>query len=181
MTRSTKRKGKRAKDLDPVLYTTKRWLRAVIMEAIHFWAPILKLESFVDQIDVFIAESDDKLIGEDSGASVVVDSTRRSASLRIKRSIVKDMWGEYIDRNYTPSEVVEATIIHELCHIIIHPMSQWAISVAENMKNNVILGNLFSREEEISVEHLTRVFHSLKEYISPDKKFRGTIKYISKE
>lgn len=165
---------------DPKIQT-KRWLRKVIMGAVQTWAPIFRLESLVDTISVFIGEPNDKGIGKNAGACITVDSTRRTADIRVKRNVVSEMQGEYCDTEYTPEDVVEMTIMHELLHIVMNPMSQWAYSTIEGMRNRSILENLFSQQEEVCVEHLTRVFQKIKQDIPVMGKFKGNIKYLSKD
>jgi len=178
---SRKKQQKRASGYDDPCVSTKRWLRSVLIGAIEYWAPMLKLDAFVDQVTLFICEDDDEDIGEGHGACVSTDTTRRSTDLRVKRGVVSAMKGEYIDGEYTPEDVAEMTLIHELLHIITHPMSQWANTTIEDMRNQKILEKLFSQQEEMTVEHLTRVFFSLKGDVRAGKKFHGVIRYLTKD
>jgi len=178
---SRKKQQKRASGYDDPCVSTKRWLRSVLIGAVEYWTPVLKLDAFVDQITLFICEDDDEDIGEGHGACVTADTTRRSADIRVKRGVVAAMKGEYIDGTYTPEEVAEMTLIHELLHVITHPMSQWANTTIEDMRNKKILEKLFSQQEEVCVEHLTRVFFSLKGDVRAAKKFHGVIRYLVKD
>lgn len=170
-----------ASGFDDPQVSTKRWLRPILMQAIGYWVPVLRLEAFVDQITLYIADEDDPDIGENSGARIVIDSIRRSADVRVKRNVVAVMKGEYVDTHYTPEETAELTLLHELVHIITHPMSQWVDSTIKGMRNHKVLLDLFTQQEEIGVEHLTRAFYNLKSQIQPDKRFSGTIKYLAND
>jgi hypothetical protein len=176
-----RKQQKRVSSYDDPCVSTKRWLRSVLIQAIHYWTPVLKLDAFIDQVSLYICEDDDDDIGEGHGARVVIDTTRRSADIRMKRGVVSAMKGEYIDGVYAPEEVVEMTLMHELLHVITHPMSQWANTTIEDMRNKKILEKLFSQQEEVCVEHLTRVFFSLKSDVGTERKFHGVIRYLSKD
>ncbi len=166
---------------DQKLVTSKKWLRKHITEAIHFWAAILNLDSFVSQISVFVSESSDKEMGRDDGAQISIESSRRTADMRIKRNAVELFHGDYLDGEYEPEDVIEMTVIHELCHILTHPMSEWVHNTIDALSNKGALYNLFTKEEEVAVEHLTRVLFSLKDFLETEKKFNGTIVYLTKD
>lgn len=161
---------------------TKRWLRGVVVRATRFWAPLLQLDARVDSITLFIAPVDDPVIGDNGGACVIMDKTRRSAHIRIKQNVVYLMQNEY--PNVTdPAEVVEMTVLHELNHIITNLISDWVFSTIQSMSSKKVLDSLFEQEEEQVVEHLTRAwffaFKDNKENSS--KKFKGKIIYLSKD
>lgn len=176
-----KKKEATVVDYDQKLVTSKRWLRKHITEAIHFWATILHLDSFVGQISVFVAEATDKEMDKDDGAQILIDSSRRTADIRIKRNAVELFHGDYLDGEYEPEDVIEMTVIHELCHILTHPMSEWAHNTIDSLRNRGALSNLFTKEEEVSVEHLARILFSLRDYLEPERKFNGTIVYLTKD
>lgn len=168
-------------DYDQKLVTSKRWLRKHIMEALNFWAAVLHLDSFVNQISILVVEANDKEMEKDNGAEISIDSSRRSADIRIKRNAVDLFHGDYLDGEYEPEDVIEMTVIHELCHILTHPMSEWAHNTIDSLRNRGALSNLFTKEEEVAVEHLTRVLFSLRDYLEPEKRFKGTIRYLTKD
>jgi hypothetical protein len=159
--------------------TTKRWLRKIITQAIQLWAPALKLDSFVDQISFYIADGDDPMMDALAGAEILVDSTTRTAMIKIKNNVVAKFASEYAGE-YSPTDIVEMTVIHELSHILTHPISKWAHSTIETMRNNKALENLFSEQEEIIVEHLARLFFAMKSNIEAGK-FKGKIIYLTKD
>lgn len=177
--RKKKRKGTTTHD-DPIV-STKRWLRSHIMDAVRWWAPLLNLGSFVDQISIYIAEINDKEMNKDDGAQVGVDSSRRTADIRIKRSCVELFAADYPHNKYSAEEIVEMTVLHELIHIFTHPMSEWAHSTISNMRNVKVLESLFGKEEEVCVEHLARVLFALKDSIKDPGKYKGKIIYLSKD
>lgn len=160
--------------------SSKRWLRRVIQQSIHFWAPIMNLEAFVDQIKFFITEEDDPQMGPNDGAEILVDSSTRTATMKIKRSVVQKFQGEYVGP-YTPKDVVELTIVHELSHILVAPMGQYTQDTIECMKNKAALERHFSVQEEKVVEHLARIWSSIKEQVRPTKRFKGKIVYLTKD
>jgi hypothetical protein len=164
---------------DPEI-TTKRWLRRVIQQVINFWAPIMNLEAYVDQIKFYITEESDLEMAPKDGAEILVDSSIRTATMKIKRSVVQKFQGEYAGP-YTPMDVVELIIVHELSHILVSPMGQYTQSTIESMKNKIALEKLFSREEENVVEHLARIWNSIKGQLTPTRKFKGKIVYLTKD
>lgn len=182
MARSKKKKKRRGTTThdDPVV-TTKRWLRAHIMDAVRWWTPILNLSSFVDQISVYIAEVNDKEMGKEDGAQVCVESSRRTADIRIKRNCVELFAADYPPNKYSAEEIVEMTVLHELIHIFTHPMSEWAHSTIGNLRNVKVLESLFAKEEEVCVEHLARVLFGLRDYIKDPGKYKGKIVYLTKD
>jgi len=164
---------------DPEI-NTKRWLRKVIQQTLQFWAPIMNLEAFVDQIKFYITEDDDPEMGINDGAEILVDSSVRTAIMKVKRSVVQKFQGEYAGP-HTPADVVELTIVHELSHILVAPIGQWAQNTIEGMKNKASLERLLSKEEEVVVEHLARVWNSIKGQVKPARKFKGKIIYLTKD
>jgi hypothetical protein len=151
------------------------------MDAVRWWAPILNLESFVDQISIYIAESNDKEMDKDDGAQCLIESSRRTADIRIKRNVVEIFKADYPHNKYSAEEIVEMTVIHELVHIFTHPMSEWAHSTIGSLRNVKVLESLFAKEEEVCVEHLTRVLFGLKEDIKVPGKYKGKIVYLTKD
>jgi len=182
MSRRKKEEQKKGEKKFDSKYFTKRWLRAVVMRSVRFWAPVLRLDALVDCITIFITERDDKEIGKNGGACVTIDHTRRSADVRIKRNVVALMANEYPGIKM-PEEVVEMTVLHEFNHIIVNPIADWATNTIETLSNKKILGSLFEHEEERTVEHLTRVFFHLHRHKRRDskKKFKGRIVYMTKD
>jgi hypothetical protein len=164
---------------DPEI-TTKRWLRRVIQQALRFWAPIMNLEAYVDQIKFYIAEEDDSEMAPKDGAEILVDSSTRTATLKIKRSVVQKFQGEYAGP-YTPQDVVESVIVHELSHILTAPISQWAQTTIDALHNKAVLEQHLTKEEEVIVEHLARIWSSIKTQVSSTRKFRGKIVYLTKD
>jgi len=164
---------------DPEI-TTKRWLRKVIQQAINFWAPIMNLEAYVDQIKFYITEEGDPGMEPNDGAEVLVASSVRTATMKIKRSIVQKFQGEYAGP-YTPLDIVENVIVHELSHILTAPMGQWVQTTIESMKNKSALERHFSKEEEVVVEHLARIWSSIKGQLTPTRKFKGKIVYLTQD
>lgn len=164
---------------DPEI-TTKRWLRSVIQQALHFWAPIMNLEAYVDQIKFYITEEEDPEMGLKDGAEILMDTSTRTATMKVKRSVVQKFQGEYAGP-YTPKDVVELTIVHELSHILVAPMGQWAQTIVDTMKNRTALERHLSKEEEVVVEHLARVWSSIKGQLQPTRKFKGKIVYLTKD
>lgn len=179
--RKRKRKRKTAAGFSDPAITTKRWLKGIIKHSIQFWAPILKLNSFVDEIAFYITESNDSNMDADDGAEIIISSSTRTATMKIKRNVAKKFAGEYHNSPYTPADVVEMTIIHELCHILTHPMSQWVHNTIEPMRSGSLLAKNFTEQEEISVEHTARVLFALRDYIESYKKFKGKIVYLTKD
>jgi len=176
---------RRSKSSEVVTYgdpeiNTKRWLRKVIQQTLQFWASIMNLEAFVDQIKFYIAEEGDPEMGAKDGAEILVDSSTRTATIKVKRSVVHLFQGEYAGP-YTPSDIVELTIVHELSHILVAPIGQFAQNTVDGMKNRSSLEKLLSREEEMVVEHLARVWNSIKGQIKPTRKFKGKIIYLIKD
>lgn len=173
-TKKTKRRP--AVDVNDPRVVTKRWLRSILKQAISYWASILKLESIVDEITFYIAEDEDPLMDAEAGAEVLVASSTRTATIKFKRGLVRKFAGEY-QGQFTPENIVEMTVLHELCHIITHPMSKWTHSTIEAMRNKGVLETHFTELEEAAVEHLTRVFFNMKETV-PSAKFKGKIGYL---
>ena len=179
--RRKRKKCKKVPDFDDSQIMTKRWLRHIIREALKFWAPILKLSAYVDEIAFYITEANDSNLNSEDGACITISSSTRTATIKIKRTAVKKFAGEYRKTHYSPADVVEMTVIHELCHILTHPMSQWAHNTMESMRSGKVLEKNFEEQEEISVEHMTRALFALKDYIEPQKKFKGKIVYLTKD
>ena len=177
--RKKRRKGHITEANDPIV-TTKRWLRKHMMQAARFWAPILRLDSFVDEISLFIAEKNDPDMDQEDGAFVCVDSSRRTADIKMRRSVIAFFKDDYHEE-CSPEEIVETTILHELIHIVTHPMSEWAHSTIGALDSSAVLEGLFSKEEEVCVEHLTRVLFGLKESLEDVGKFKGKIIYLAKD
>jgi hypothetical protein len=176
---------KRRKSIEAATYgdpeiTTKRWLRKVIQQAINFWAPIMNLEAYVDQIKFYITEEGDPEMGPRDGAEVLVDSSTRTATMKVKRSVVQKFQGEYAGP-YTPLDVVELTIAHELSHILISPMAQYVSNTIDTMKNRVALERHLSTSEEVVVEHLARIWNSIKGQLTPARRFKGKIVYLTQD
>jgi len=164
---------------DPTI-TTKRWLRKVIQQTLQFWAPIMGLEVYVDQIRFYITEEEDPEMEPKDGAEILVDTSTRTATMKIKRSVVQKFQGEYAGP-HTPRDIVESVIVHELSHILTAPMGQWAQSTIDSMKNKAVLESLLSKEEEVVVEHLARVWCSIKSQLTPTRKFKGKIIYLTED
>jgi len=181
MAQKRKRRCKKAPGFDDPRVATKLWLRGVIKEALKFWAPILKLEAFVDEITFYITEDDDSKLNNEDGACVCISSSTRTATIKLKRTVVKKFAGEYHKTSLSPADIVEMTVIHELCHILTHPMSQWAHNTIEPMRNSKVLEKNFDEQEEISVEHMARMLFALRDHIKPQKKFKGKIVYLTKD
>ena len=176
--RKKKKKGHATTHDDPVV-KTKRWLKAQVMDAIRWWAPVLRLSSFVDVISVYITKPDDKDMSDDEVAQVSIESSRRTADIRIKQDCVASFASDYVNEGYSAEEIVEMTILHELIHIFTNPMSEWAHS---SMTGNVdVMTALFAKEEEVCVEHLTRVLFGLKDNIKDPGTFKGKIVYLAKD
>lgn len=171
-------------DLNDPEIKTKRWLKGVIRETLLFWAPTMSLDSFVNQIYFYITENSDEKMDRDDGAEIYVDSTTRTATIRIKKGVVHKFAGEY-HGDFTARDIVEMTIIHELCHVLVHPMSKWTHSTIESMASRGALVKHFIDEEEVSVEHMARVFFSLKKILKKGRKgspkFKGKIIYLTKD
>lgn len=179
MARSRRKKKGRGTTHDDPVVKTKKWLRSQTMDAVRWWAPMLRLGAFVDTISVYITKPDDKEMSEDEVAQVTIESSRRTADIRIKQNCVASFASDYANEDYSAEEIVEMTIIHELCHVFTNPMSEWAHS---SMTGNVdVLTALFAKEEEVCVEHLTRVLFGLKDYIKDPGTFKGKIVYLAKD
>lgn len=168
--------GRRVVSKKQSVVTTKRWLRKIITQAIQRWAPILKLDSFVDEISFYITDANDPLMDGVAGAEILIDSSTRTATMKIKRNVVAKFTGEYAG-NFIPADIVEMTVIHELAHILTHAISRWAYSTIETMRNNKALEKLLTEQEEIIVEHLARVFFAQKDNVQSNK-FKGKIVYL---
>jgi len=177
--RTKKSRRRLASDVNDPRVVTKRWLRSVLKQAITYWASVMKLESIVDEITFYITEDDDPGMDIDAGAEVLVASSTRTATIKFKRGVVRKFAGEY-QGQFSPENVAEMTVLHELCHIITHPMSKWTHSTIESMRNKGALEKHFVELEEAAVEHLTRVFFSMKESI-PSAKFKGKVGYLIKD
>ena len=100
--------------------------------------------------------------------------------MKIKRTVAHKFAGEY-HGEYSPTDIVEMAIIHELCHVITHPMSQWVHNTITSMRIYTALEKHFIEQEEISVEHLARILFGMKDFIEPSKKFAGKIVYLTKD
>lgn len=157
---------------------SKKWLRTEVMQSVRFWAAILDLSSAVDTMFV---EMDDDYSGDDEYAACVeVDTTTRTATITVSRNIVEC----YEDRYHNikvPGDIVSMIMLHECLHIVTHPMSHWASTVVGgSSKENKLLTDLFEDEEEQTVEHFTRVFFGLRDYLEPPK-YKGKILYRVKK
>jgi hypothetical protein len=140
----------------------------------------MNLEAFVDQIKFYITEDDDPEMAPNDGAEILVDSSTRTATMKVKRTVVQKFQGEYAGP-HTPFDIVEMTIVHELSHILVAPVGQFAQNTVDGMKNKSSLEKLLSREEEMVVEHLARVWSSIKSQVKPTRKFKGKIIYLTKD
>jgi hypothetical protein len=94
--------------------------------------------------------------------------------------VVQKFQGEYAGP-YTPQDVVELTIAHELSHILVASMGQCMQNTIETMRNKAALERHLSTSEEIVVEHLARVWNSIKGQLTPTRKFKGKIVYLTKD
>jgi CII-binding regulator of phage lambda lysogenization HflD len=60
-------------------------------------------------------------------------------------------------------------------------MGQWVQTTIESMKNKSALERHFSKEEEVVVEHLARIWSSIKGQLTPTRKFKGKIVYLTQD
>lgn len=157
---------------------SKSWIRAEIMQALRFWAPILELNSFVDHI---IVEMDHDAKDDEYAACVQIDTTTRTATITVSRDIVACYSDRYPDIQ-DPSDIISMIMLHECLHIITHPMSNWASTAVDgSSRESSLLANFFEAQEETTVEHLTRVFFSVRDYLETPSKFKGKLIYRVKK